>query len=275
MLNPQRALHEEMPADPAARHRFSAAPAPDEAQAEAGSVPSVVVPTRADSGAAGDAAAEAVRLEGACAAALADLRPTAACQHRQGRLLQRLRRILRDLYGPQARLEVFGSTVCNLAGRGSDLDMTFSPGFADRLGLSDKKTLLCKISKVLQSHGMRAVPVLGARVPIVKVKDHGDTWLAVDLSVENELPVYKSRLLHEYALIDDRMSKLVLLVKAWAKGRNINSAAQGADAACTCTCVRADLSTDPWLSRHFQFFQPEPSSYALPPDGGSACPVTG
>ena len=34
MLNPQRALHEEMP-DPAARHRFSAAPAPDEAQAEA------------------------------------------------------------------------------------------------------------------------------------------------------------------------------------------------------------------------------------------------
>jgi DNA polymerase sigma len=232
-----------MPAEPADRalgtwlNGPSAAPAPDEARAEAGSARPVVLPTGAECG-----AAEAARLEGACAAALAGLQPTAACQHRQGRLLQRLGRILRDVYGPQAQLEVFGSTVCMLAGRGSDLDMTFSPGFADRLSLNDKKKLLCKISKVLQSHGMRAVPVLGARVPIVKVKDQGDTWLAVDLSVENELPVYKSRLLHEFALIDDRVSKLVLLVKAWAKGRNINSAAQGAHEACPCVLSTSRLT---------------------------------
>ena len=40
----------------------------------------------------------------------------------------------------------------------------------------------------VQSQGLRAIPVLGARVPIIKIRDQSDTRLAVDLSVENELP---------------------------------------------------------------------------------------
>lgn len=172
------------------------------------------------------------RVEDVCASLLADLLPTHNCRQRQNRLIQRLERILQDMYGPHAKLDVFGSTVCNLAGRSSDLDMTFTPGFPQRLSLGDKKLQLRKISKALQSNGLRAVPILGARVPIVKIKDHNDTWLSVDLSVENELPVFKSRLLHEYSQIDDRFSKLVLLVKAWAKARNINSAAQGISPCC-------------------------------------------
>jgi DNA polymerase sigma len=39
--------------------------------------------------------------------------------------------------------------------------------------------------------------------------------------------VFKSRLLLEYSLIDKRFAKLVVLVKAWAKARSINSAAHG------------------------------------------------
>ena len=171
-------------------------------------------------------ASEAPRLEGACASVLGDLLPTHSSENRQNRLIQRLEHILQDMYGLQAKLAVFGSTTCNLAGRSSDLDMTFTPGFAKRLSLGDKKSQLRKISKVLQSNGMLAVPILGARIPIVKIKDK-DTWLSVDLSVENELPVFKSRLLHEYSQIDERLSKLVLLVKAWARARNINCAAQG------------------------------------------------
>jgi terminal uridylyltransferase len=158
---------------------------------------------------------------------LHDLQETAVCQHRQKRLTQRLDRILKDVYGEQAVLKVFGSTVCSLACKNSDLDMTFTPGRSKSLSISEKKTALRKVAKELQSHGMRAVPVLGARVPIVKIRDQSDTWLAVDLSVENDLPVFKSRLLHEYTLIDARFAKLVQLVKAWAKTRQINSAAQG------------------------------------------------
>jgi len=167
------------------------------------------------------------RLDALVRGVLHELRPTPSFQHRQNRLFQRLDRLLKELFGPHALLEIFGSSVCNLAGKSSDLDMTFSPGFPERLGLSEKKSVLRKVSKALQSSGMRAVPVLGARVPIVKITDLGDTWLAVDLSVENELPVFKSRLLHEYSLIDPRFSQLVLIVKAWAKARAINSAAHG------------------------------------------------
>jgi DNA polymerase sigma len=170
---------------------------------------------------------EAPRLDSIVTSVIADLQATSRCQHRQSRLVQRLGSILKNIFGPSVLLEVFGSTVCNLAGKNSDLDMTFTPGFSKRLSMGEKKTALRKVAKVLQSNGMRAIPVLGARVPIVKIKDVNDTWLAADLSVENELPVFKSRLLNEYALIDDRLSKLVLLVKAWAKARAINSAAQG------------------------------------------------
>jgi DNA polymerase sigma len=170
---------------------------------------------------------EAPRFDSIIKSVVADLQPTPNCHHRQTRLIQRLERILKDIYGPKVQLEVFGSTVCNLAGKSSDLDMTFSPGLQHRLNLSDKKQVLRKLAKVLQISGMRAVPILGARVPIIKLKDHNETRLAVDLSVENELPVFKSRLLHEYSLIDKRFSQLVLVVKAWAKARAINSAAQG------------------------------------------------
>ncbi len=166
------------------------------------------------------------RLEALVRGVLQELRPTTSFQHRQNRLFQRLDRILKELW-PHALLEIFGSSVCSLAGKNSDLDMTFSPRFPLRLGESEKKSVLRKVSKALQGNGMRAVPVLGARVPIVKITDLNDTWLAVDLSVENELPVFKSRLLHEYSLIDARFSQLVLIVKAWAKARDINSAAHG------------------------------------------------
>jgi DNA polymerase sigma len=53
------------------------------------------------------------------------------------------------------------------------------------------------------------------------------TCVQVDLSVENELPVFKSRLLLEYSLIDERFAQLVVLVKAWAKGRGVNSSVHG------------------------------------------------
>jgi len=170
---------------------------------------------------------DAPRLEDMVRSVVADLQPTPSCQQRQHHLITRLERIFQQLYGHKVQLEVFGSTVCNLAGKSSDLDMTFTPGFPKRLNLSEKKSVLRRVSKALQNNGMRAVPILGARVPIIKIKDHNHTWLSVDLSVENELPVFKSRLLHEYSMIDGRFAQLVLLVKAWAKARQINSAAQG------------------------------------------------
>mmetsp|Transcript_28537 Transcript_28537/g.45830 ORF Transcript_28537/g.45830 Transcript_28537/m.45830 type:complete len:349 (-) Transcript_28537:34-1080(-) len=67
-------------------------------------------------------------------------------------------------------------------------------------------------------------PVLQARVPIVRIYA---TTVQVDLSVENNLPVFKSKLLLEYTKFDRRYSSLVRIVKAWAKSRDINSAQHG------------------------------------------------
>jgi hypothetical protein len=42
-----------------------------------------------------------------------------------------------------------------------------------------------------------------ARIPIIKLTDPA-TGISADLSVQNEMPVYRSMLLYEYTRIDDR-----------------------------------------------------------------------
>jgi hypothetical protein len=43
-----------------------------------------------------------------------------------------------------------------------------------------------------------------ARIPIIKLTDPV-TGISADLSVQNDMPVYRSKLLHEYTRIDDRL----------------------------------------------------------------------
>ena len=54
----------------------------------------------------------------------------------------------------------------------------------------------------------------------------GLAQVCADLSVQNDLPVYKSQLFKDYSSIDSRFRPLIMLVKAWAKARGINSAPQ-------------------------------------------------
>jgi DNA polymerase sigma len=50
---------------------------------------------------------------------------------------------------------------------------------------------------------------------------------AADITINNHLAVINTKLLRDYASIDPRLRQLVLLVKAWAKARNVNSAYVG------------------------------------------------
>ena len=167
---------------------------------------------------------DSARLEPIIHGVLAHLAPDQEKSRRQDGLVLRLERFVKGLYGAQATLEVFGSTVCQHAGKSSDLDVTLTPAFSHRLNLEEKKKVIRAVSKGLRGIGMHAQPILHARVPILQINASG---VAVDLSVENELPVFKSRLLHEYTLLDHRFAQLVLLVKAWAKARQISSAQHG------------------------------------------------
>jgi DNA polymerase sigma len=65
-----------------------------------------------------------------------------------------------------------------------------------------------------------------ARIPVLKftVPSSGTK---VDITINNELPLHNTRLLKAYADIDPRVRQLIVLVKYWAKVRNVNNAYHG------------------------------------------------
>ncbi|KAG6487921.1 hypothetical protein ZIOFF_056659 [Zingiber officinale] len=65
-----------------------------------------------------------------------------------------------------------------------------------------------------------------ARVPIVKLMDPV-TGLSCDICVNNLLAVVNTKLLKDYAQIDERLRQLAFIVKHWATSRRVNETYQG------------------------------------------------
>ena len=65
--------------------------------------------------------------------------------------------------------------------------------------------------------------MIQTRVPLIKISDH-KTGLNCDISMENDLSLYKAALLRCYVGIDARLPALVALVKMWPY-------------VCVCVCV--------------------------------------
>ena len=55
----------------------------------------------------------------------------------------------------------------------------------------------------------------------------GDWWVQVDITVNNILAIVNTKLLRDYAAIDDRLLQLVFVVKLWAKRRQVNDSYRG------------------------------------------------
>ncbi|KAK9729777.1 hypothetical protein K7432_000022 [Basidiobolus ranarum] len=70
------------------------------------------------------------------------------------------------------------------------------------------------------------IPISGARVPIVKFYDPHH-HISCDITVNNILGVHNSQMIKAYLSIDDRVKKLIILIKHWAKRRGINSSNSG------------------------------------------------
>ncbi|KAJ1473330.1 armadillo-type protein, partial [Baffinella frigidus] len=162
---------------------------------------------------------------------LAGMAATDETRRQQAALMARLDTIAKRLYGPATRIDAFGSTVSGFAMRDSDLDITMNPNADWDLSRNEKREVIQQLSFYLCHHcGLQAEPVLRARVPIVKIKDRTTRVLlpplALDLSVQNDLPIYKSQLLGTYSSLDERVRPLVMLVKAWAETCDINSSPQ-------------------------------------------------
>ena len=68
--------------------------------------------------------------------------------------------------------------------------------------------------------------ITSARVPIVKMSNPGSGF-SCDICINNLFAVANTKLLKDYAQIDQRLLQLAFLVKHWAKLRGVNETYRG------------------------------------------------
>ena len=120
---------------------------------------------------------------------------------------------------PGSSMLLFGSTACELHADGADLDLTLIPQpHAQHLpSYVEQQALVRHLAVAFQSFQasgefMQVEAVDRARVPILKLQ-HRASGLQCDISIGNRLAVQKTRLLHAYVRLDQRVRPLCLIVK--------------------------------------------------------------
>ncbi|XP_073103064.1 protein HESO1 isoform X2 [Elaeis guineensis] len=126
-------------------------------------------------------------------------------------------------------VEAFGSFIMDLFTATSDLDLSlnFSDNDMSDFPRDKKISVLKKFSRALYAHQRRGhvsgvLPILKARVPVLKVVDCG-TGIECDISVENKDGISRSVFFSLVSSIDERFRILSYLMKFWAKEHGINS----------------------------------------------------
>lgn len=156
--------------------------------------------------------------------------------------------VIRDLFGVDGA--IYGSLVNGFPTSSSDIDVVINlpqdnlddddtladdnadeeeEGFQDRSPTSSKclKELNRLHDAIKNKYGeeFSVSKIESARVPILIVKK-GDN-IEINLSFNHEVVIHNSALLRAYSSISPRVRELVVLVKHWAKRREINDALQG------------------------------------------------
>jgi len=193
----------------------------------------------------------------------------------------RLTEAARECIAPSAKVHPFGSTVNGFGAVSSDLDvlvevdepdlyyyMSFVnwhkreqkwndqsgqargsqakswPRLVSIHGKKARTEAVCQLRECLPQHGFRVLKALPkARKPLLTVADVESNLSEIDVSINNLLPMYNSRLLKAYSELDDRVRPLVLMVKEWAKARGV------------CGAGEANLSSYSWTIMTIYFMQ--------------------
>eukprot|EP01133_Synstelium_polycarpum_P015594 gene15594-18526_t len=116
-------------------------------------------------------------------------------------------------------LHLFGSSSNGLAFHNSDLDISL---------LTDKSPDVSKatyrIANLLRQHQYKdVIAITRTRVPIVRFVEP-TTQLSCDISINNPLAIYNSRMVKEYLKVDARVLPMIFAIKYWSKQRDINDA---------------------------------------------------
>lgn len=148
-------------------------------------------------------------------------------------LLTRLRKVISAEW-PGAGIDVYGSAGNGLGLRSADVDMSLympdevaarhgrEPGVPDA-----PKIILARLATIMEENNISILSkVLEARVPVIKMHDP-KSKLQVDICVNNTLAVRNTELLKAYVDLDERFRYVCILVKLWAKRRDLNDAYHG------------------------------------------------
>ena len=131
----------------------------------------------------------------------------------------------------------YGSCVNTFAGPGSDVDLSLS---VSGLLAGDAGSVLASVKSTIVSHPGSPFKyvklILDATVPVLELEmlmpnsgggSGGSQPVRVDITVNNPLPAFNSRLLRAYSNVDVCVRQLVIAVKEWANARRICDASEG------------------------------------------------
>ncbi|CAK9075072.1 unnamed protein product [Durusdinium trenchii] len=128
-------------------------------------------------------------------------------------------------YGP-VRLVPYGSIISRFAAKDADADFSLLFEAEDASTRQFQQQVLIEWRRELLSQGFHVKAIgLGGRVPVLTIQ-WGSNRTA-DVTIGNQLGIYKSQLLRDYSLLDDRLCALVMAVKHWAKLRQICGQTRG------------------------------------------------
>ncbi|KAJ3120638.1 hypothetical protein HK100_012706 [Physocladia obscura] len=122
---------------------------------------------------------------------------------------------------------LFGSSVTTLSSETSDCDITILLKDPFENPIFHPISNMYLLAHILRHKNMQKVyAVATAKVPIVKFYDP-EFNLNVDVNVGNALGIENSRLIREYLELDVRIRDVIIIIKYWAKMRNLNDSAEG------------------------------------------------
>eukprot|EP00163_Fabomonas_tropica_P013972 TRINITY_DN255_c1_g1_i1.p2 TRINITY_DN255_c1_g1~~TRINITY_DN255_c1_g1_i1.p2 ORF type:complete len:355 (-),score=64.14 TRINITY_DN255_c1_g1_i1:234-1298(-) len=153
-----------------------------------------------------------------------DLLPPTDEAKRRTSLVQHLQKVVSSKM-PGSSIHTYGSSASGFSLKGgSDVDLCLEIDL-DKHGT--KRHIVNRLAGLMRKNRMRDVTAIGkARVPIVKFYD-SMSRLSCDICVNNHLALRNSQMLRDYSLLDSRLKPLVLIVKYWAKRREINEPYRG------------------------------------------------
>lgn len=159
--------------------------------------------------------------------------PTVAYPHRVSAIIASVEEAVSCVTG--AKVYAFGSSVNGFGSPSSDIDIVLAAS-ANQLkqclnlyqGISQRDLparALAALAEQFRAVGFRVLEkVLYARVPILKLRLGNQDC---DISINNLLPVFNTRLLKSYAEVDPRVVELTHNLKLWARQQGVHGASKG------------------------------------------------